>query len=186
MVADVISHINASGLPLYLFHDGADAAGLPSEWVAASDHVVSQTGETLGDRMTTAFQHLFSEGIERVILVGSDIPGISAAILKSAVASLDKNDLVIVPAVDGGYCLIASSRERFDPVIFRDIPWSTSQVLSRTLEVCSADRINVELFRPLQDIDTLEDLTGYCRKPFPYATATTIWLAGNGFPVSQA
>jgi glycosyltransferase A (GT-A) superfamily protein (DUF2064 family) len=135
--------------------------------------------------MTAACEQLFSAGHERVMVVGSDIPGITAEIFHCVSAALGRHDLVIVPAVDGGYCLIASRKDRFSPAIFRDIPWSTSQVLSSTLNVCSTDGLSVALLDPLQDIDTRDDLTAYCLQPSPSAQVTADWLARNGFKCGQ-
>ena len=44
MVADCIANVRASGLPLLLFHDGLDSAGLPPEWIGAADTVFRQEG----------------------------------------------------------------------------------------------------------------------------------------------
>ena len=181
MVTDILAQITASGHPLFLFHDGVDSVCLPPEWIAASERVVRQTGDTLGERMTAAFEQLFAAGMDRVIVVGSDIPGINTQILCEAFATLESHDLVIVPAFDGGYCLIAFRGERFVPVILQDMPWSTSRVLSATLEACATHRISCKLLDQLQDIDTQDDLTAYCRQPPLHAAATNSWLVRNGF-----
>jgi rSAM/selenodomain-associated transferase 1 len=184
MVADALAQIVESGMPLYLFHDG-DAAGLPSEWHAAAACTVRQTGDCLGERMTAAFEYIFSDGMDGVVVMGSDIPGIGVQVLRDVSVSLDNHDLVIVPAVDGGYCLIASRREHFNPCVFRGIPWSTSQVLSSTLGACSANGLICRLLDPLQDIDNQNDLMAYCSQPSPYAIATNTWLANNGYPLNR-
>ncbi len=181
MVADILSQITNSELPLFLFHDGSSDAGLPLTWLAASAQVIRQTGDSLGERMTAAIEQTFSAGYEYVVVTGSDIPGISAPILHEAVSELDSQDVVIVPAFDGGYCLIALRRDHFSPVIFRDIPWSTSRVLSSTIERCEANGQTFKLLEPLQDIDTQDDLTVYGRQPSPHAAETVNWLIKNGF-----
>src|SRR6185369_3723028 len=81
MVADTITNIKTCGLPIYLFHDGQDAVGLPVEWASAADGIIRQVGGALGERMTAAYEFLFSGGWEQVVLVGSDIPGIDAQLL---------------------------------------------------------------------------------------------------------
>ena len=181
MVADVIASVKSCGLPLYLFHDGQDAAPLPKEWLDAADDVISQSGDSLGERMTAAFEFLFSIGRARVILIGSDIPGIDAELLQSARAAIDRHDVVFSPALDGGYCLVASKNGRFNSLIFRDIPWSTSRVLETTLDRCKAGGLSYTLLDYRQDIDTLNDIEAYCRQPFPYAAATNSWLVAHGY-----
>lgn len=181
MVADGIVQITACGLPLYLFHDGQDDVGLPLEWVAAAEDTIRQTGDSLGERMSAAFELLFSIGRERVFLTGSDIPGIDAALLQSAIASIEDYDMIFSPAFDGGYCLVASKKDRFRDSIFRSIPWSTSRVLETTLAICKDSGVSYALLPPRQDIDTLADMEAYCRQPALSATNTNSWLVAHGF-----
>lgn len=181
MVADALANVQASGLPLYLFHDGQDVLGLPQEWLQAAVAVIGQSGASLGERMTAAFADLFSRGCERVILIGSDIPGIDGKLLQSAVAAIEGADVVFAPAFDGGYCLVASPADRFDATIFRQIPWSSSAVLAATLQRCTSADLTYTLLEPRQDIDTLDDLNAYCRQPALYAVFTNRWLALHGY-----
>jgi hypothetical protein len=185
MVDDVISQITAGRVPVLLFHDQDDQAGLPPEWAAPAEHVVSQRGDTLGERMTAAFEFAFAAGYDRLMVVGSDIPGISTQTVRTAVEALDDCDVVIVPAVDGGYCLIGARNDSFNPALFRGIPWSTAKVLDMTSRVCTANSLSFTLLDPLQDIDTLEDLRVYCRNAAAHATATAAWLLKNGFQIFQ-
>jgi rSAM/selenodomain-associated transferase 1 len=181
MVADIIENIIGFGLPLYLFHDGEDAIDLPKEWVDAADDIVSQRGDSLGERMATAFNFLFSIGQERVILVGSDIPGIDAELLQSAIETIEGFDMVFSPAFDGGYCLVASKLRSFNDSIFQNIPWSTSSVMETTLDICNTDGLTYKILDTRQDIDTLEDIVAYCRHPFPQASSTNNWLSTQGY-----
>lgn len=180
MVADCIANVRACGLPLFLFHDGADAVGLPVEWLAAADRIFAQEGESLGARMSAAFERSFSAGVQGVILTGSDIPGIDAGLLQSALESIESHDAVFAPAFDGGYCLVASKKGRFDSRIFQGIPWSTSRVLDLTVAACRSHDLSCLLLESRQDIDTMDDLAAYCRKPSKSATTTNAWLLGRG------
>jgi glycosyltransferase A (GT-A) superfamily protein (DUF2064 family) len=181
MVTDIVVNISACGLPIYLFHDGMDDVGLPLEWLSAAVDAVVQHGDSLGERMTAAFGYLFFLGLERVILTGSDIPGIDAPLLQSAIDAIQVADAVFSPAIDGGYCLVASNRERFNAVLFQNIPWSTSQVLAATLTVCRDHCLTHALLEPRQDIDTLRDIEAYCQQPSFAASITNNWLASHGY-----
>jgi rSAM/selenodomain-associated transferase 1 len=180
MVADCIANVSASGLPLFLFHDGQAGAGLPPEWIGAADRVFRQEGESLGERMSAAFERSFSAGAAGVILTGSDIPGIDAELLRSALKSIEHYDEVFSPAFDGGYCLVASTKGSFNSKVFQGIPWSTSRVLDRTVAACTAHGISYLLLEPRQDIDTMDDLAAYCRQPSGSAPATNAWLCARG------
>jgi uncharacterized protein len=180
MVTDCIANVRACGLPLFLFHDGQDAAGLPPEWTSAADALFRQEGDSLGERMGAAIERSFAAGAQSVVLVGSDIPGIDAGLLRSAVDAVQDHDAVFAPALDGGYCLVASSSSRFNGVIFRGIPWSTSRVLEMTVAACVAHGLSFRLLEPRQDIDTMDDLAAYCRTPSASALATNAWLIARG------
>ena len=180
MVVDCIAAARACGLPLFLFHDGQVAAGLPPEWTGAADTVFRQEGVSLGERMSAAFERSFAAGAEGVILTGSDIPGIDADLLRSALESIEHHDAVFAPALDGGYCLVASRSGRFNSGIFREIPWSTPRVLDMTVAACAAHGVSYRLLEPRQDIDTMDDLAAYCRKPSESAPVTNAWLVARG------
>jgi hypothetical protein len=179
MVADCIANVRACGLPLFLFHDGQDATGLPPEWACGADSVFRQEGESLGERMSAAFERSFAAGARGVILTGSDIPGIDAGLLRSALEAIEHHDAVFAPALDGGYCLVAAQQDRFNSLIFDGIPWSTSRVLDMTVAACAARGVTYRLLEPRRDIDTMDDLAAYCRQPSESAPMTNAWLVSR-------
>lgn len=112
------------------------------------------TGD-LGDRLLRAFQDAASER-DRVIAIGIDCPGITPPILHQAVAALHTHDLVLGPAVDGGYYLIGM--KQVIPDLFTGIAWSTDQVLAQTMAIAQALNLSIAMLEPLADIDYPEDL----------------------------
>lgn len=153
-----IRQIQASGYPLALFFDGNDPDLLPEPWRRAATISLAQEGPDLGARMANAFGCLFGRGAEQVILTGSDIPEMDAAYLRQACGSLDHHDMVIGPALDGGYCLIGFRSERFSTDLFCNIPWSTDLVCELTLTAALTLDLSVSTLPPLRDVDTLDDL----------------------------
>lgn len=109
----------------------------------------------LGERLARVFEQLCGGG-RPVLAVGSDCPGLTVARILSAAAALGRVDLVLGPALDGGYYLIGLRRPR--PELFRDVPWSTPQVLEVTRSRAEAAGLTVELLDPARDLDTPEDL----------------------------
>ncbi len=157
MTNHAIGQVVASGFPLVVCYDGVSDE-LPDDWRQPAWSVIPQTGTDLGQRMAAAFCALFSDAVEHVVLIGSDIPGIDAAYLHQAFSQLDDHDLVIGPATDGGYCLIGFRQQSFTPVLFEGIPWSTDQVLHLTLQSALKEGLNVGLLQELSDVDTVDDL----------------------------
>lgn len=180
MVQDALNAAAVCGETMYLFYDGA-ASKLPEEWLNAAHAAIVQQGESIGERMAAAFELLFSEGVQSVALMGSDIPGIDAGALRRSLHALLLYDVAIIPAVDGGYSLIAMNSRKFTRRIFQDIEWSSENVLRTTLERCAECRLRVALLEAIQDIDTIEDLHEYCQQPSLTASASNAWMAAEGY-----
>ena len=128
------------------------------KWLGPGFQYMVQQGPDLGDKMRDAFEQGFARGYDRVILTGSDLPHLPGAVIKEAAQKTGTCDVVIGPALDGGYYLAAMKKDRFCPEMFDDIPWSTADVLDITLEKLAAGQLRPFFLKPLRDIDTLDDL----------------------------
>lgn len=117
--------------------------------------VVPQSGTDLGERMFVALRDALKR-FERVILVGSDCPGLDAAYLAQALDSLQQVPVVLGPAKDGGYVLIGArqvSRE-----MFAAIDWGSSLVYAQTLERLQDIDCDWASLPAKVDIDRPEDI----------------------------
>lgn len=118
--------------------------------------LLDQVGEDLGARMPHAFETLFAKGYQRVLLVGTDVPSLPLEHYQQAVALLETHDLVLGPALDGGYYLIGLTRPA--PELFAGIAWSTDRVLAATQEKAAQLGLRTALLPAWRDVDTLDDL----------------------------
>lgn len=91
-----------------------------------------------------------------VIFFGSDTPDLNQTHVNDAVNALRTYDVVVGPALDGGYYLIGMNLV-YDELL-RDMPWSSDQVLPETLRRCDAMGLKVHMLGPLSDCDEAEDL----------------------------
>jgi uncharacterized protein len=91
-----------------------------------------------------------------VILIGTDCPDLDRNHLRNAAAALDEYDVVIHPAIDGGYVLLGLAR--FDPSLFSNIPWSSEAVANETLGRIARLGWSLLVGVPLRDIDEPADL----------------------------
>jgi uncharacterized protein len=99
----------------------------------AAFKLMPQIEGALGARLIHATADLLDAGHRAVILVGSDSPTLPRTILSAAVDAVVAGDNVVLsPALDGGYTLVGLSRSH--PRVFEDIPWSTDAVYQLTLE----------------------------------------------------
>jgi hypothetical protein len=99
----------------------------------------------VGARMADAFARAFARGAERVVLVGTDAPGVARETAIAALSALDAADVVIGPAEDGGYYLIALREPR--PELFAGVAWSTPSVREETRARAAAAGLSVESSR---------------------------------------
>jgi glycosyltransferase A (GT-A) superfamily protein (DUF2064 family) len=67
-------------------------------------------------------------------------------------------EVVLGPAADGGYYLLAARREALRPELFRDIDWSTPTVLETTRTRCAELGLAADLLPRAADVDTPADL----------------------------
>ena len=118
--------------------------------------LIDQVGADLGGRMNQAFHTLFAQGYRQVVLIGTDVPTLPLSHFKQALLALENHDLVLGPALDGGYYLIGL--KRMAPELFTDIPWSTDQVLRLTQGKAATIGLKASLIQPWRDVDTLADL----------------------------
>ncbi|MGD8374614.1 MAG: TIGR04282 family arsenosugar biosynthesis glycosyltransferase [Acidobacteriota bacterium] len=131
----------------------------PGDWEDADLRgldVTVQQGDDLGERLVRAFQSCFQRREHRVVVIGSDSPGLDEDYLGAAFGELPAHDVVIGPAEDGGYVLIGCSRLHVRP--FQRIPWGTDRVLRDTVRRLKKDRVPFARLRPGHDLDTREDL----------------------------
>jgi len=140
-------------------------ASMPSgAWVREFDVFVElQPPGDLGDRMADAFARRFSEGDDRVMIVGSDCPYLAIEHLRGAAAGLDEAGVVLGPAIDGGYWLVAQRAPGVN--LFSGIPWSSHNTLQRTKQRLDAIGASWSMLEELADIDTAEELEAAVEDP---------------------
>ena len=129
---------------------------LMQDWLG-SDLVYQPQGEgDLGKRMERSLSSAFQSGAEQAIIIGTDCPGINPQILASAFEQLHQCDLVLGPAIDGGYYLIGLRRSFCE--LFTNIDWGTNQVLQQTVNIAQKLNLSVVYLQALADVDRPEDL----------------------------
>ncbi len=163
LVAHILKELNASiirdNTELSIYYDGGSRIEM-REWLGSSYSFAQQEGKDLGERMANALIRALEQG-KNVILLGSDCPAITTSLLQEALEALKQHDMVLGPAHDGGYYLIGLAQNVPGDScckLFKQIPWSTSQVLAKTLERAEKLGLHIHSLPTLHDIDTAEDL----------------------------
>lgn len=148
------------GVEVEIRYDGGDEKRM-KRWLGADLVFTVQGPGDIGQRMGRAFEEASAGGVGAAIIVGSDIPGITAGILNRAFDQLDRKDLVLGPAKDGGYYLIGIQTHCLNnalPGLFKSIDWGTEAVLPQTLRALDALGLTYSLLEPLCDVDRPADI----------------------------
>ena len=119
----------------------------------------TQTGSDLGERMLNAFREQFSEGAQKVVIIGSDCFDITPDHLERAFRALAVADVVIGPATDGGYYLLGMSQ--LYPFLFANMPWSQPELCQLTELALFQHGLTFERLDELTDIDEWVDYERY-------------------------
>lgn len=140
-----------------IFYDPPEKEQEIKNWVGKKEiQYAPQEGNTLGDRISNAFKVVFSSGIEKAVIIGTDCLDVSSDIINVAIHLLDETEVVLGPAEDGGYYILALNKYR--PEIFQDIDWSTKHVLEQTVLKIVENKLTYHKLKTLKDIDTVEDI----------------------------
>ncbi len=119
-----------------------------------------QEGKFFGDRLYNAIK-LRLQHSEQIVIIGSDCPELKVEHLLLAHEYLTDNDMVIGPALDGGFYLLGT--RSISRQIFKDIVWSSNSVRIQLLQNAHSKGLKTVELDFLTDIDTYEDLnnTGF-------------------------
>jgi uncharacterized protein len=150
---------NGNSYDMSVAYSPPTAAEDMKTWLGRSIQLIPQSGANLGERMQKAFSDGFSRGYKSIIIIGSDCPAVTNELIILSLEKLKAHDVVIGPALDGGYYLLGLCRS--EPRLFAGIDWSTEHVLKQTIERCTALHRSYVLLPELRDIDRIEDLAYY-------------------------
>ena len=132
----------------------APEAARAARWWPGDLLRVSQGPGDLGARMARVFAQA---GAGPALIIGSDIPGITAGRIAAAFRALRGADAVIGPAADGGYWLIGLRRGPGPRGMFDGVRWSGPHARGDTIANLNARGLSVALTDELSDVDDAAD-----------------------------
>lgn len=128
------------------------------EWPLSSFEKHLQPSGDLGERMQAAFSQALSR-VNKAVIVGSDCATLTPRIVIEAFAKLAQHDVVIGPALDGGYYLLGM--KTVHPTLFENMVWSTPSVFAETVQRMQQAGLSWAELPRLSDIDYKEDWDRY-------------------------
>ncbi len=140
----------------------------PAEWTVvlavAPDHAVSSPAFRFDTARVAQGRGILGGRLDRlmtglppgpVIIIGSDVPGITPSRIRRSFRLLAGADAVIGPSPDGGYWLIGLRRMPRVPRAFSGVRWSSSDARSDTLRNLAG--LKIATTDTLSDVDTAHD-----------------------------
>ncbi|MGF1447901.1 MAG: TIGR04282 family arsenosugar biosynthesis glycosyltransferase [Opitutales bacterium] len=114
----------------------------------------AQTDGDLGQRQAFAVEQAFTRQDGPVCLLGGDCPYVTQALIERATRELEQADIVLGPARDGGYYLLALS----EPLagLFDGVEWGSERVLAQMQRNARALGLSIQSLETLEDVDTVE------------------------------
>jgi uncharacterized protein len=131
--------------------DRGQAAELATLLPAGCELVV-QAEAGLSGALESCFRDGLADDYQAVAVIASDNPTLPPSLIERAFDLLAVADVVFGPADDGGYYLVAA--RALYPTLFREMVWSTAEVLADSLGRCAAAGLTVVLLPAWHDVDT--------------------------------
>ena len=150
----------------YLFYAGAPDERPLRAWAGDAFHFERQRGPDLGHRLAHAFETVFAQGARKAVVVGSDVPDLSADIIEQAFGLLDHYPLVIGPDHGGGYYLLGM-KMLYGDLFLRRLTWGTERVYGQTLRIMQALDLVPAVLPQLIDVDLEGDLRRWLEQGRP-------------------
>ena len=154
MLLDTIARVGTLSVDTVIFFDGDECIFrdlLPGALL------LRQHEGGLGERLQRAFAELSSLGYRARVVIGTDAPDLPLGFIQEAFHLIEAgSDAVFGPAEDGGYYLVALGGATGG--LFRDIPWSSPQVLAVSRERARESGFTTALLPSWYDVDSFADL----------------------------
>ncbi len=160
-----------------------DGPGSPGDQGSPEVNWFVQRGGHLGERLSNAFELLLQKKWDKTVVLGGDSPLLPDAFVEEAFDALDRHDVVLGPAADGGYYLIGlsgtgrsggtggrdgrGSGERTAgryASLFESIDWGTDRVLRQTRMAIRAGGLSCHELPVWHDVDRPGDLDRIARE----------------------
>tara|TARA_B100000073_G_scaffold344104_1_gene350244 strand:+ start:539 stop:1147 length:609 start_codon:yes stop_codon:yes gene_type:complete len=123
-----------------------------------------QGSGSLGERMKRQIivnQTKSSREKRDLIIIGTDLPDLCHRDLLKTISKIKNKDVILGPSNDGGYWLICFSKNLehsnlLAPLI--NIRWSNYEVLQKTIENLSLQKLKIDYLNTKVDIDIFSDI----------------------------
>lgn len=117
---------------------------------------VEQKGDNLGEKMFNAFEFVFSQNADSVVMIGTDSPTFPVKFITQAFENLQIADVILGETEDGGFYLIGLRILRKE--IFENVEWSSTQTFAQTIKNIESIGLKVAFLPVWYDVDFPADI----------------------------
>lgn len=137
--------------PVHVHFTPAECGEQMHDWLGRDRTYFAQPDGDLGRRLIAALRTHFATSTAPVIFLGGDCPYVSAGHLERVAKLIEECGAVLIPALDGGYCLLALRRP--DEHLFTAIGWGSNRVADETRQRLRERKISWKELPALEDVD---------------------------------
>lgn len=118
--------------------------------------LIEQKGKNLGEKMLNAFKFVFEQGIDAVVMFGTDSPTFPADFIEQAFDFLEiETDVVLGKTEDGGFYLVGL--RKLDERIFENVSWSSTETFEQVWENIRDLKLHLREVPSWYDVDEKDD-----------------------------
>jgi len=163
MLKDIYIQCKIAGADIFISYTPEDKEDRLYQILGDKCKCFLQKGDGLGERMYNAFKYVFAKGYKSCVLIGSDIPMLTANDIKEGFRQLKYNELVFGKTADGGYYLTGMKkpvRDVFDIEAEngKKSAYGHSRVWENTFSRLKAKGFKIGYTKTLHDIDLKSDI----------------------------
>lgn len=127
-----------------------------SDWPESDFIYELQSGNTIGERLSLAFEAIFRFGYKKVLFISSFFPELTFDLISKSFQILSDSDTVIGPSKDGDYYLLGL--KHFVPELFNHKVWNSNMVFDSTINDFIENRLIWQELPILSRITSDEDI----------------------------
>lgn len=158
LIAHAVGWATRAAERVWLAYAPADAEAQIREMMPAQVQIFAQSDGDLGRRLRHAVARVGGEHDRMLAVVGVDAPLLGGPQVRAAFAALRGSfDACIVPALDGGYCLLALAQASEAAFRLPPAAWGGPLVLDLTLQALREAGLRVKRLPPVGDLDVPAD-----------------------------
>ncbi len=176
LLQDAINKATALKNKLIIAYSPADERSFFDNFTNHNFILVAQIGENLGEKMFNAFQFAYSQGLDSIVMIGTDSPTFPSNFIEKAFEILQAKDAVLGKTYDGGFYLIGL--RKINKGLFENVEWSSKKTFEQTKKNLEALGFSLGELPIWYDIDEPKDLDKLRQDDYlqEFAPITAKWL----------